>query len=207
MDVHRSPDGALKSTPAHPLPGAEITPDFFRRRPDVCARDLIGCVFRWQGCEGRIVETESYEEFDDPACHTWSRPSARDFIATHDAGAAYVYLNYGVHWLFNVLTKGPEGNGFVLFRALEPLAGLEDMRRRRGDIGAVALCSGPGKLTKALGISGEHHGISFLHSAAAGIRQGSGMEVITGPRIGISRATERPWRFGAASSACISRKF
>lgn len=82
-------------------------PDFFRRPAYECARDLIGCVFRWNGCEGRIVETEIYEEFDDPACHTWSRPAARKFIASHNAGVAYVYLNYGIHWLFNVFTKSP----------------------------------------------------------------------------------------------------
>jgi len=201
MDLHRPPDGTLK------LPGADLTPDFFRRPPGVCARALIGCIFRWHGCEGRIVETESYEEFDDPACHTWNRPAARNFIATHDAGTAYVYLNYGVHWLFNVLTKGPEGNGFVLFRALEPVAGLEEMRKRRGVSDEISLCSGPGKLTKALGIMGIHHGVDFLGGGPTGIREGGGMEIVTGGRIGISRAAERPWRFGAAASSCLSRRF
>jgi len=153
------------------------------------------------------VETEAYEEFDDPACHTWNRPSARAFIASHDAGAAYVYLNYGVHWLFNVLTKHPEGNGFVLFRALEPLSGLEEMRRRRGVASPAALCSGPGKLTKALGINGNDHSASFLGREETGIRSGGASEVLAGGRIGISRAADRPWRFGEAGSACLSRKF
>lgn len=191
---------------AIPAAGAELTPDFFRRPPAVCAHALIGCIFRWHGCEGRIVETESYEEFDDPACHTWSRPSARDFIASHDAGAAYVYLNYGVHWLFNVLTKNPQGNGFVLFRALEPLAGLEKMRSHRGQMNTVALCAGPGKLTKALGINGRDHALPFLGNAETGIRQGAAGEVVAGCRIGITRAVERPWRFGEVGSPCLSRK-
>jgi DNA-3-methyladenine glycosylase len=197
----------LNSHPASPAAGADIGPDFFCRPPGVCARALIGCEFRWHGCEGRIVETESYEEFDDPACHTWNRPGARNFIATHVAGAAYVYLNYGVHWLFNILTKCPEGNGFVLFRALEPMAGLEEMRKRRGVSNEEALCSGPGKLTKALGISGVHHGLDFLGGASTGIRQGGEVDVMTGGRIGISRAADRPWRFGAPNSTCLSRKF
>ncbi|WAC21198.1 DNA-3-methyladenine glycosylase [Luteolibacter sp. SL250] len=189
------------------LPGADLTPDFFRRPPGVCARELIGCIFRWNGCEGRIVETESYEEFDDPACHTWNRPGARRFIAGHDAGAAYVYLNYGVHWLFNVLTKSQEGNGFVLFRALEPTVGLDKMRQRRGVSDEKGLCSGPGKLTKALEINGNHHGLNFLEGRSTGIRRGGQVEIITGRRIGISRAEERPWRYGMAASNCLSRKF
>lgn len=185
----------------------EIGSDFFRRSPLICARALIGCTFRWDGCAGRIVETEAYEEFDDPACHTWNRPSARDFIAAHEAGTAYVYLNYGVHWLFNVLAKSPEGNGFVLFRALEPLSGLEKMRIRRGNLSEEKLCSGPGKLTKSLGINGEDHACSFLERRLTGISEGSACRIVEGGRIGISRASDRPWRFGAATSNCLSKKF
>ncbi len=207
MEFHRPSDRTLKPQGSGQLPGADLTPDFFRRPPGVCARALIGCVFRWQGCEGRIVETESYEEFGDPACHTWTRPSAREFIASHDAGTAYVYLNYGVHWLFNVLTKGPEGNGFVLFRALEPISGLEEMRGRRGEMDDRMLCSGPGKLTKAMGINGKHHASAFLGGVTEGIRQGRGTEIVTGTRIGITRATDRFWRFGASNSPCLSGKF
>lgn len=153
------------------------------------------------------METEAYEEFDDPACHTWNRPSAREFIATHDAGAAYVYLNYGVHWLFNVLTKNSEGNGFVLFRALEPISGIERMQERRGIQGVPALCSGPGKLTKALDINGKDHGLEFLGLPETGIRMGGEPVVVSGVRIGISRATDRHWRFGASGSDSLSRKF
>jgi len=186
----------------------ELDADFFWRDPLVCSRELIGCVFRWHGCEGRIVETEAYEEYDDEACHTWNRASARDFIARHDAGTAYVYLNYGVHWLFNILVKGPKSSGFVLFRALEPISGLEWMRERRGDLPVHGLCSGPGKLTKALNIDGSVHGAQFLGKINTGIgRDGVSVPVSVGPRIGISRAADRPWRFGAAGSASLSRRF
>lgn len=187
--------------------GAALTAEFFRRPALVCAQELIGCVFHWHGCTGRIVETEAYEELDDPACHAWSRPSTRHFIATHDAGAAYVYLNYGVHWLFNVLTKCSQGNGFVLFRALEPLSGMEEMRARRGGVRELDLCNGPGKLSKALDIKGDRHGGSFLERGDTGIFKGESLPLITGPRIGISKAMERPWRFGAKGSVCLSKKF
>lgn len=182
--------------------------NFFWRDPLVCSRELIGCVFRWHGCEGRIVETEAYEEFDDEACHTWSRPSARDFISRHDAGTAYVYLNYGVHWLFNILVKGPKSSGFVLFRALEPIRGLERMRERRGELPIHSLCSGPGKLTQALAIDGTVHGTQFLGKKETGIcRDISEFPISVGPRIGISRAADRPWRFGVVGSSSLSRRF
>ncbi len=184
----------------------ELDADFFRRDPLVCAGALIGCIFRWHGCEGRIVETEAYTEFDDPACHTWNRPSAREFLRVHEAGTAYVYLNYGVHWLFNIVAKGGERAGFVLFRALEPLSGLDLMRERRGALAESALCSGPGKLTKSLAINGDVHGASFLARPATGIVRGPETAIITGGRIGISRAADRPWRFGTPSSS-LSRPF
>lgn len=183
-----------------------IGPEFFRRHPLVCARELIGCVLKWKGCAGRIVETEAYLEIGDPACHTWNRPSSRHFIEKHDAGTAYVYLNYGVHWLFNVLTKSAEGSGFVLIRALEPLEGLDLMTHRRGQMPVRNLCSGPGKLTKALGINGQDHGLEFLGNSATGLLRGVAENVGSGPRIGISRACDFAWRFGESGSAFLSVK-
>ena len=108
-----------------------IREDYFEQDPVTCARGLIGCHFLWKGCVGRIVETEAYDSVDDPACHTWFRPSTRAFVEKQRAGDAYVYMNYGVHWLFNILVKGGNRSGFVLFRALEPVTGLELMRERR----------------------------------------------------------------------------
>jgi DNA-3-methyladenine glycosylase len=172
-----------------------IKPEFFERDPATCARELIGCVFVWKGRRGMIVETEAYSAVGDEACHTWSRPSARKFVAGHPAGAAYVYLNYGVHWLFNVLVKGGTAEGFVLLRAVETE-------------GHPKLGSGPGRLTKLLGINGSAHGSLFLGQEDTGIfLRHEAPEIVAGPRIGISRAKELPWRFGAAGSAALSARF
>lgn len=184
-----------------------IRPEFFERNPVDCARELIGSHFRWNGSVGRIVETEAYLSTADPACHTWNRPSARAFVEQHRAGDAYVYLNYGVHWLFNVLVKSDEGSGFVLFRALEPLSGIERMRERQGRKEDHLLASGPGLLTRAFGIDGSSHGVSFLKIAGCGIRRGEPVAIAAGARIGITKATEMPWRFGDPASRSLSRKF
>jgi DNA-3-methyladenine glycosylase len=184
-----------------------ILEDFFEQDPLTCARELIGCHFHWNGCVGRIVETEAYDSVDDPACHTWFRPSTRAFVEKHQAGDAYVYMNYGVHWLFNVLVKGGARSGFVLFRALEPVSGIEQMRERRPGTTDHLLGAGPGRLTRAFGIDGSAHGKHFLRSKTCAITPGEPPDIIAGPRIGISRATELHWRFGDATSPSLSRKF
>lgn len=180
---------------------------FFRNHPVNCARDLIGCLFEWNGCVGRIVETEAYAAVDDEACHTWFRPSTRAFVDGHEAGDAYVYLNYGVHWMFNVLVKGPQGDGFVLFRALEPILGHDLMRARRHGVKDHELAAGPGRLTKAFGIDGIHHGMQFLNRSGYAIHHGESGPVVAGPRVGISRAKDLPWRFGDPRSDSLSRRF
>lgn len=185
----------------------DIGPEFFERDPVTCAQELIGCLFRWNGCVGRIVETEAYAAVGDQACHTWFRPSAREFVASHPAGTAYVYMNYGIHWLFNILVKGPEHQGFVLFRALEPVGGIEKMMERVGVRPQVSLCAGPGKLTKALGISGADHGRPFLQQEHTGIQQTEKSGWVEGLRVGISRDAHFPWRFGSVSSPALSRRF
>ena len=178
---------------------------FFERAPDACARELVGALFVWKGASGRVVETEAYAAEGDPACHTFFRPSARTFVERHPAGTAYVYLNYGVHWLFNILVKGPMGCGFVLLRALEPVEGIERMLARRPQVGPNGLCSGPGKLTRALGIDGSSHGAPFLDDEATGLFGGPVLEVVACPRIGISRGRDLPWRFVEAGSPHASR--
>lgn len=183
----------------------DLDASFFEAHPVECARALIGAEFRWDGAVGRIVETEAYAAEGDPACHTFFRPSARSFVARHPPGTAYVYLNYGVHWLFNVLVKGGEAEGFVLFRALEPVRGLAAMRRRRGREPLETLCSGPGKLTQAMGISGVAHGAEFLGQQTRGLYSGLASAIAAGPRIGISRGKELPWRFGVPDSRHLSR--
>lgn len=181
--------------------------EFFTQHPVECARELVGDVFFWKGCSGTIVETEAYHWVDDEACHTWHRPSARAYIEEHKAGDAYVYLNYGVHWLFNMLVKGEEGCGFVLIRALEPLEGVAEMMERRGAMKETNLTTGPGKLTRALGIDGNDHGADFLSRDDCGIFAQECGNILTGPRIGISKAVDLPWRFGKAGSRFLSRKF
>src|SRR5213596_3958407 len=130
--------------------------EFFQRDPLTCARELIGTELVWGDCSGIVVEAEAYAAIDDEAAHTFTRPSARRFIERNKAGAAYVYFNYGVHWMLNVLVKG-EANGFVLVRALEPRRGVELMKRRRGVNDLRQLCSGPGKVTQAFAVTGRDH--------------------------------------------------
>jgi len=172
-----------------------LNADFFRRDPTLCARELVGCVLFWKGQRGTIVETEAYAAVGDEACHMWFRPKTRKFVAEHSAGAAYIYLNYGVHWMFNILVKGGETDGFVLIRAVEA-----EPHPRLG--------AGPGKLTKMFGIDGTGHGSLFLDREETGIFRGNETRgIVAGPRIGISRAQELPWRFGAVNSAALSVKF
>ena len=171
-----------------------IPREFFTRSPVECARELIGCQLVWGACRGMVVECEAYAAVSDPACHTLTRPSAREFVRRHRAGTAYVYLNYGMHWMLNVLTKG-EVEGFVLIRAIEPLRGLPAMQRRRGGKSGRTLTGGPGRLTEALGVTGRHHGADFCLSARRCFLAGAAADVVADGRIGISRARELPWRF------------
>ena len=191
---------------------------FFQRDPLTCARELIGCELVWNSCAGLVVETEAYTALGDEAAHTFSRPSARAFVANHRAGAAYVYFNYGMYWLFNVLVKGGSADGFVLIRALQPTRGLAAMRRRRFPNaeknngtkaqGPEALCSGPGKLTIALGIGGQHHGTDLCVNPRRAFHpfDGHGFESVADVRIGITKSAHFPWRFLAGGNAFVSVK-
>jgi DNA-3-methyladenine glycosylase len=180
--------------------------DFFQRDPVVCARDLIGCRLTFGKCRGMIVETEAYAADGDPACHTWRRPSAREFVSNNQAGTAYVYLNYGMHWLFNLLVKGGARDGFVLIRALEPLKGIVEMQQRRGCENLTNLCSGPAKLTQALGITGEHHTVNPLSHPSWVLEKSPEVDpsIVASTRIGISQAVDYPWRFLLEESLHVS---
>lgn len=185
-----------------------LSSDFFAQSPLQCARELIGCRLVWRDRVGRIVETEAYDAEDDEACHTFFRPSARRFVAEKAPGTAYVYLNYGMHWLFNLLVKG-ERQGFVLIRALEPVEGLAAMRRRRNKREAIDLCSGPGKLTKALGLDRRHHGLSWCDPGEGRCvlkNPGLHVPIMVDGRIGISKAKHLPWRFLEIDNAHVSVK-
>lgn len=189
------------------ISGANIIgSDFFRRDPLTCARELIGAELVWGQCSGVLVEVEAYAATDDEAAHTFTRPSARSFIERNKAGAAYVYFNYGVHWMLNVLVKG-DANGFVLIRALEPRLGIELMKKRRGVDDVRQLLSGPGKLTQAFAITGRHHEMDLCsdrqHCFISNSR--ATFDVMTDKRIGISRSAHLPWRFTLRGNPFVSR--
>jgi DNA-3-methyladenine glycosylase len=180
---------------------------FFDRSVHDVARDLIGCELLFDGVGGVIVECESYER-DDPACHAYVGLTPRTEPLFGPPGHAYVYLSYGIHLLLNFVCEAEGRAAAVLIRALEPLWGIDRMSRRRGRDGTRELCSGPGKLTEALGIGLEMDRASLteppfeLRGREDGWRD---VAVATGPRIGISRAAELPWRFCAVGSEYLSR--
>jgi DNA-3-methyladenine glycosylase len=167
---------------------------------------LIGATLIWRRCAGLIVETEAYLAVNDEAAHTFTRPSARAFIERNRAGAAYVYFNYGVHWMLNVLVKGGAADGFVLIRALEPTRGLDLMRKRRGVSDVVNLCSGPGKLTQALNVTGHDHEIDLgSDPRRCFLPRSEKVQVVADERIGITRSAHLPWRFTLKGSRFVSR--
>ena len=184
-----------------------LGPEFFERSVHDVARDLVGCELSFGDAGGVIVETESYER-DDPACHAYVGLTPRTATLFGPPGHAYVYLSYGIHSLLNAVAE-PEGSAAaVLIRALEPTHGIDEMVRRRRRTDPSELCSGPGKLTEALGIGLERNGASLSEPPFAvrpRAREWEGVEVSTGPRIGITKAADRPWRFCAAGSEYLSR--
>jgi DNA-3-methyladenine glycosylase len=196
--------------------GGRLGRGFFDRSVHTVAADLIGCRLFYGEAGGTIVETESYQR-DDPACHAFAGRTSRTATLFGPPGRAYVYLSYGIHSLLNFVAE-PEGEAAaVLIRALAPTAGLERMRARRGGLAPTGtrkprrrdtdLCSGPGKLTEALGIGLEENGADLTRDPFLILPPGNGKRppVVTGPRIGISKAVERPWRFCAAGSPYLSR--
>jgi DNA-3-methyladenine glycosylase len=198
--VSAGPTGASESS------GQRLGHDFFDRSVHAVARELIGCRLFFAGCGGTIVETESYER-DDPACHAYVGLTARTEVLFGPPGRAYVYLSYGIHSLLNFVAEAEGKAAAVLIRALEPTAGLDRMRARRGERSDRELCSGPGKLTEALGIGLEQNRADLGRDPFLLLPRepDSASEVLTGPRIGITKAVERPWRFCAPGSPYVSK--
>jgi DNA-3-methyladenine glycosylase len=165
---------------------------------------LIGWTFLVDGVGGTVVEVEAYRE-DDPASHSYGGPRGRNVVMFGPPGRLYVYRSYGIHWCANIVCE-PEGSGAaVLLRALEPVQGLETMRARRGLQETRLLCSGPGRLTQALGITSAHNGL-VLEAPPFELRPPlKRPAVAVSHRIGITRATDRPWRYLAAGSRFVSR--
>ena len=184
------------------------TRSFYDRTVHDVARDLVGCVVRHGDTAGRIVEVESYHQ-EEPACHAFAGLTPRTETLFGEPGLAYVYRSYGVHALLNAVSEREGIGAAVLIRALEPTEGIDLMRERRGLEPLESLCSGPGKLTQALGIGLDLNGtpltgegpIEVLPPSAAS----AAPRVVIGTRIGITKAAELPWRFCDADSACVSR--
>ena len=175
---------------------------------DVCtvARALIGAVVRHGETAGVIVETEAYHE-SEPACHAWVGRTPRTITLFGTPGTAYVYRSYGIHWCLNFVC-GPEGSASaVLIRAIEPIEGLAAMRRRRGVSDERLLCAGPGRLCEALGISGKQNGMALDAPPFALFGRNGAADVVAGPRIGITKAVDNPWRYGLKGSRFLSKPF
>jgi DNA-3-methyladenine glycosylase len=184
---------------------------FYSRPVLEVARDLIGCVVSHGGSAGVIVETEAYHH-SEPACHAFVGLTNRTRVLFGPAGIAYVYRSYGIHAMLNAVSEPPGVGAAVLIRALEPVDGIEAMRSRRGaGLGLSDLCSGPGKLTQALDIGLSLNGTELVSGAGGPIeiaprpRAWRDPHVLTGPRVGITKAVELPWRFGVAGNGYVSR--
>ena len=168
------------------------------------ARALIGWTLLLDGVGGIIVEAEAYAP-DDPASHSFPGRTARNGTMFGPPGRLYVYRSYGIHWCANVVCERAGVGAGVLLRALEPTHGLGAMRRRRGVEDVHLLCSGPGRLTEALGITREHDGLSLADPPFALLPPPDGVDVATGTRIGITKAGDVPWRYVLSGSRFVSR--
>jgi DNA-3-methyladenine glycosylase len=206
-----NPDAALPARRLHV--GRVLPPAFYDRDTELVARALLGCVLQCATAEGTaagmIVETEAYLGEHDPACHAAVGRTSRTQPLYGPPGTAYVYFIYGMYWCVNAVTRAEGLPSAVLIRALEPVAGVELMCRRRPRArSSVDLCNGPGKLCLALGISGKHNGLR-LQRAPLTIRTGTAVrddEVLVTPRIGITKADDWPLRWALAGSAYVSRR-
>ncbi len=181
--------------------------DFYARSVHAVARDLIGCTVRHGESAGRIVETESYH-MDEPACHAHVGITGRTHILFGEPGRAYVYFSYGIHALLNAVSENEGVGAAVLIRALEPTDGVSEMRERRGLERLGDLCSGPGKLTQALGVGLSLNGTSLVDGPIEVLARERGHReprIVVGERIGITKAAELPWRFCDADSRYVSR--
>jgi DNA-3-methyladenine glycosylase len=186
--------------------GARLRREFFARTVHEVAPELIGATLLVDGVGGKIVEVEAYDQ-DDPASHGFRGRTARTASMFGPPGHAYVYRSYGVHWCLNLVCAEEGRSEAALVRALEPTHGLEAMRERRGLEAARALCSGPGKLCQALGITRVLDGLPLDEPPFELLARESKAPLAVGPRIGITRAVEQPWRYGLAGSPFLSRRF
>jgi DNA-3-methyladenine glycosylase len=179
---------------------------FFDRPVLKDAPELIVATIVVNGVGGRIVEVEAYHH-TDPAAHSYNGPTERNAVMFGPPGVAYVYRSYGIHWCLNFVCEEEGSASAVLIRALEPTAGIAAMRRRRGLTDERALCSGPGKLCEALGVTHRHNGLLLDRPPFELRARHDAPEIAIGPRIGITKAVEHPWRFGLKGSRFLSKPF
>jgi DNA-3-methyladenine glycosylase len=185
---------------------AKLRRDFFNRSVHEVAPDLIGATLTVGGVGGLIVEVEAYHH-TDPAAHSFRGPTERNSVMFGPAGHLYVYRSYGIHWCANVVCEAEGSASAVLLRALEPTLGVGLMRRRRGLRDLRLLCSGPGRLCEALGITNALNGHALDRPPIAFYARTSEPEITAGPRIGITKAAELPWRYGLKGSKFLSKPF
>ena len=184
----------------------KIRKPFFSRSVHHVAPELIGATLLIGGVGGRIVEVEAYHH-TDPAAHSFNGQTPRNAVMFGPPGYAYVYRSYGIHWCLNFVCE-PEGSASaVLIRAIEPLEGLAKMRRRRGLIDERLLCSGPGRLAEAMGVTLAHNGLALDRRPFALTGRDRRPEIAAGVRIGITKAMELPWRYGLKGSPFLSKPF
>jgi DNA-3-methyladenine glycosylase len=180
---------------------------FFDRSVHKVAPDLIGAMLRVGGCGGIIVEVEAYHH-TEPAAHSYIGPTSRNSVMFGPPGYAYVYRSYGIHWCLNFVCEGEGSAAAVLIRAIEPVSGIATMRRRRGVAELRQLCSGPGKLGEALGITRDGHNGLPLDAPPFELQaRPRPVPVVTGVRIGITKAADLPWRYGLKDSPFLSKPF
>lgn len=188
------------------VPGRLLRRKFFARSVHDVAPDLIGATLLVDGIGGIIVEVEAYHH-TDPAAHSYNGPTPRNAVMFGPPGYIYVYRSYGIHWCINFVCE-PEGSASaILIRALEPTQGLAAMRRRRGLRDERALCSGPGKLCEALAVSDRHNGLPIDATPIAIHAPVDKPDIVTGVRIGLTKAIEKPWRYGLRGSKFLSKPF
>jgi DNA-3-methyladenine glycosylase len=183
-----------------------LAPSFFARSVHQIAPELIGATLLIDGVGGIIVEVEAYHH-TDPASHSYNGPTERNAVMFGPPGLAYVYRSYGIHWCLNFVCERAGSASAVLIRAIEPTECLAKMRRRRGNPDVRALCSGPGKLAQALGVTHALNGLPLAAPPFALFARTGKPEVVAGPRIGITKAVSKPWRFGLKGSKFVSKPF
>jgi DNA-3-methyladenine glycosylase len=183
-----------------------LTRAFFRRSVHAVAPDLIGAVLLVDGVGGRIVEIEAYHQ-TDPAAHSFGGPTSRNAVMFGPPGYVYVYRSYGIHWCVNFVCEPKGSASAVLIRAIEPTEGLSVMRRRRGVADVRLLCSGPGRVCEALRITHAQNGLALDAPPFALFAHEGEVQVIAGSRIGITKAVEKPWRYGLKGSRFLSKPF